>query len=169
MDQGARSSIQAKSISIATAWVCSSVKTLELLHHFIITSGAPLFLPRIFLSVFLLDSFFFFSSWPLSKRCRTCPRPQFGVAVRREREGAGGGGRSDSFPPPLLSARHSLISFNSPVSSVAGGSRKAAEEKKKAKASSLMLSLARCCHNGPRYHLSSVPRCPNLAALHRHD
>lgn len=80
------------------------------------------------------------SCWPLSKRYRTCPRPHFAFAVRREREGKKRA-RSNSFPPPLLSTRHSWISFNSTVSSVAGGSKKEEE-------SSLMLSPTRCCHNG---------------------
>lgn len=54
------------------------------------------FFLRVFLSVFLLAFFFLYR--PLSKRCRTCPRPHFGVALRRERKKRA---RSDSFPLSL--------------------------------------------------------------------
>lgn len=129
MDQGARSLIKPKSISIVTASVCSSVKTLELLRLLFISSSSPstlLFLPACF-SVCVPLRLFFFYTGPYQRGAGRVLGP-ISESLYGEREKKGPGAtRSPSLSP---SARHSLISFNSPVSSVAGGSRKAPGRKK---------------------------------------
>lgn len=125
MDQGARSLIKPKSISIVTASVCSSVKTLELLRLLFIAFDAPLSSCAFFC---LCSSWpFFFYTGPYQRGAGRVLGP-ISESLYGEREKKGPGAtRSPSLSP---SARHSLISFNSPVSSVAGGSRKAPGRKK---------------------------------------
>lgn len=126
VDQGARSLIKPKSISIVTASVCSSVKTLELLRLLFIAFDAPL--SSCAFSCLCSSWPFFFYTGPYQRGAGRVLGP-ISESLYGEREKKGPGAtRSPSLSP---SARHSLISFNSPVSSVAGGSRKAPGKEKR--------------------------------------